>query len=67
MMKIKARRFFWIIFVIIYFRYFGKPVTKLVLLRADYTITLLIAMGNWYYSRIRAIGNVVDSITDRAG
>ena len=27
LMKIKARRFFWIIFVIIYYRYFGKPVT----------------------------------------
>ncbi len=26
-MKIKARRFFWITFVIFYFRYFGKPVT----------------------------------------
>jgi len=24
MMKIKARRFFWIIFVVIYYRYFGK-------------------------------------------
>jgi hypothetical protein len=27
------------------------------------TITLPITIGNWHYSRIRVIGNVVDSIT----
>jgi len=29
------------------------------------TITLPIRIGNWYYSRIRVIGNVVDSINER--
>ena len=28
------------------------------------TITLPITIGNWRYSRIRVIGNVVDSITE---
>jgi hypothetical protein len=28
------------------------------------TITLVITIGNWHYSRIRVIGNVVDSITE---
>ena len=28
------------------------------------TVTLLITVGNWHYSRIRVIGNVVDSITE---
>jgi hypothetical protein len=28
------------------------------------TITLPITIGNWHYSKIRVIGNVVDSITE---
>ncbi len=28
------------------------------------TITLPITIGNWHYSRIRVIGNVVDSIAE---
>ncbi len=28
------------------------------------TITLPISIGDWHYSRIRVIGNVVDSITE---
>ena len=28
------------------------------------TITLPITIGNWHYSRIRVIGNVVDSIVE---
>jgi len=28
------------------------------------TITLPITIGNWHYSRIRVIGNVVDLITE---
>ena len=42
MMKIKARRFFWIIFVIIYYRYFGKPVTIFKIITNLYRIDRII-------------------------
>jgi len=41
-MKIKARRFFWIIFVIIYYRYFGKPVTIFKIITNLYRIDRII-------------------------
>jgi len=39
---------------------FSRPITQ----KLIETITLPIKIGNWHYSSIRVIGNVVDSITE---